>query len=92
LYIPKPIDTLKIKLPDDISALVELLAKNTHDVWAHGRIAEGWSYGKKHNDRRKKHPCLVEYDELPESEKQYDRNTAMETLKFIVALGYKITK
>lgn len=91
-YIPNPVDTSKIELPDDISALVEKLAKNTHEVWALGRIAEGWSYGKESNDRNKKHPCLVEYELLPESEKQYDRNTAMETIKLIMSLGYKIEK
>ena len=35
---------------------------------------------------------LVPYDELPESEKEYDRNTAIETLKLIIKLGYKITR
>lgn len=37
-------------------------------------------------------PCLVPYDELPESEKEFDRNTAFETLKLIVKLGFSITK
>jgi hypothetical protein len=92
MYRPKPADTLKIELPAEISSLAELLAKNAHDVWAQGRIAEGWSYGEKRDDGKKKHPCLVEYEDLPESEKQYDRNTAMETLKLIISLGYKITR
>ena len=34
----------------------------------------------------------AEEKELTEEEKAYDRNTAMETLKLIVALGYKIEK
>ncbi|MCR5162371.1 MAG: hypothetical protein K6C06_11425, partial [Lachnospiraceae bacterium] len=37
-------------------------------------------------------PCLVPYDELPEREKDYDRMTAMETLKLIIKLGYEIKK
>ena len=32
------------------------------------------------------------YDALPESEKEYDRTTAMETVKTILALGYRIEK
>ena len=92
MYIPKPVDTSKIELPDELSSLVEVLAKNNHDIWAQGRIAEGWSYGEKRDDLRKEHPCLVEYDELPESEKQYDRNTAKETIKLIISIGFRITK
>lgn len=35
---------------------------------------------------------LVPYDELPEEEKVFDRNTSVETLKFIVGNGYEIKK
>lgn len=89
-YIPNPIDTSNIELPQDIWELCEKLAENTHEVWAKGRIEEGWSYGEKRDDSKKTTPCLVPYDELPESEKEYDRRTAIESLKLIVALGYKI--
>jgi hypothetical protein len=34
----------------------------------------------------------VPYEELSESEKIFDRNTAMGTLKAVLALGYRITK
>ena len=91
-YIPKPIDTTKIVLSKDLLALTELLAKNTHEVWAKQRLAEGWKYGTELNDTEKLHPCLVHYEDLPESEKEYDRNTAMETLKVIVKLNFKIEK
>ena len=66
--------------------------KNAHDNWALQRINEGWTYGSARNDNTKKHPCLVPYEDLPDSEKEYDRKAAMETLKAIVALGYRITK
>jgi ryanodine receptor 2 len=62
-----------------------------HDVWAAARIAQGWSYGPTRDDRNKKHPCLVPYSQLPESEKEYDRRMAAETLKAILTLGYQIT-
>ena len=91
MYTPNPIDTTRIQLSDDIKSLSEVLAKNTHEVWASNRIAEGWQYGETRDDARKLHPCLVPYDELPEIEKEYDRNTAMETLKLIQKLGFKIT-
>ena len=91
-YIPNPIDTSDVKLPEEILELCEKLAHNTHEVWAKGRVEQGWIYGKKRNDEKKETPCMVPYEELSESEKDYDRNTAIETLKLIVKLGYKILK
>lgn len=91
-YTPQPLDTSSVKLSSDILDLTEQLAKNTHEVWARERMAQGWRFGPNRSDARKEHPCLVPYEELPESEKVYDRNTAMETLKAIVALGYSISK
>lgn len=92
MYIPKPVDTTNVKLPTDLLELTEKIAENVHEIWAAGRVKEGWVYGAERNDREKTTPCLVPYDQLPESEKEYDRNTAMETLKLIAALGYKIEK
>jgi hypothetical protein len=89
-YQPQPIDTSRIDLPPQILKLTELLARNAHDIWSRQRLAEGWQYGSQRDDVRKTHPCLVPYAQLPESEKQYDRNAALETLKAIVALGYRI--
>ena len=91
-YKPSPIDTSGVRLPQSLEALGELLAKHAHDVWARQRLAEGWRYGSKRDDDRKEHPDLVPYEQLSESEKEYDRGTAMETLKAIVALGYRIEK
>ncbi|MEO0082547.1 MAG: RyR domain-containing protein [candidate division WOR-3 bacterium] len=91
-YIPKPIDTSHITIPAELEALTEKLAENAHDNWARQRIAEGWTWGPKRDDAAKKHPDLVPYAELPESEKEYDRKAAMETLRAIIALGYAIEK
>lgn len=91
-YTPKPINTAEIKLSKEILELQELLAEHTHDIWAQQRLDQGWKYGEKRDDDRKLHPCLVHYDELPEEEKDYDRNTALQTLKAILALGYRIEK
>ena len=89
-YNPSPISTSDVELSDELKQLVEQLARNVHDIWALGRINEGWTYGPERNDALKQHPCLIDYDELPESEKEYDRNTAMETLKMIIKLGWRI--
>lgn len=89
-YNPKPIDTSDINLPEELLALTERIAENIHDVWAVGRLQQGWTYGPIRDDAKKETPCLVPYSELPESEKEYDRNTAMETLKLIIKMGYSI--
>ena len=81
-----------VELSDELKQLVEQLARNVHDNWALGRINQGWTIGPERNDQLKQHPCLVDYSDLPESEKEYDRNTAMETLKLILKLGWKIEK
>lgn len=90
MYQPKPMDTSNIKLSNDLLKLTEKIAENVHDVWAVGRIKEGWKYGPVRNDAKKETPCLVPYSELPEREKEYDRNTALETVKLIISLGYRI--
>lgn len=90
MYEPKPIDTSDINLDKNLLELTEKIAENVHDVWAKGRINEGWTYGKVRDDAKKTNPTLVPYEKLPDSEKEYDRNTAMGTLKLIVKLGYKI--
>lgn len=91
-YTPKPIDTCDITLPNELEDLVEEMSRNVHEVWAEGRINQGWSYGEQRDDELKTHPCLVPYEQLPESEKNFDRKTAIETLKLIQYLGFKITK
>ena len=92
MYIPSPIDTSGIELSEDLLSLTEKIAENVHEVWAAGRIAEGWTYGEKRDDTLKRTPCLVPYAELDESEKEYDRKTAMDTIRLLIALGYQIKK
>ena len=91
-YKPQPVDTSSIMLSPDILALTERLAQNTHEVWAQERMAQGWRFGRERNDAGKEHPSLVPYEHLPEAEKVYDRNTAIQALKAITAFGYRISK
>ncbi len=92
MYEPKPFDTSNIKLTDELLELTEKIAENVHENWSVGRIADGWVYGEERNDAKKTTPCLVPYSSLPEREKDFDRITAMETIKFILSLGYTIEK
>ncbi len=91
-YIPEPMDLSSVDLPESLIQLSGRIAENVHEVWAKARMDEGWTYGEKRDDIHKKHPCLVPYDELPEEEKEYDRNTAMNTIKMVKKLGFRIEK
>lgn len=91
-YIPKPVDTTDVNLPEELLPLIEEMAKNVHEVWSKNRLNDGWTYGRVRDDAAKHHPCLVPYEDLPESEKDYDRTTSQETLKFILASGFRITR
>ena len=92
VYIPMPIDTADVEIGQDILELAELLARNTHEVWAANKIREGWKYGPVLDRDARTHPSLVAYEELPESEKDYDRRTSQETLKVLIRLGYQIER
>lgn len=91
-YTPAPIDTAGIRVPEELSRLSEMMARNAHEVWSATRIAAGWTWGPVRNDVLKEHPCLVPYGELSEQEKEYDRRTSMETVRLILALGFGIKK
>ena len=91
-YVPLPMDTSDVQLPVELDELVEKLSKNVHEVWAESRISQGWRYGEERNDALKQHPCLIPYEDLPEVEKAYDRDTALGTLRLIAKLGFRITK
>ncbi|MBR6814644.1 MAG: Ryanodine receptor Ryr [Alistipes sp.] len=91
-YIPCPIDLSDVELADELNELREAIAENAHDVWAAERQAQGWTYGAKRDDLKKETPCMVAYSQLPESEKTFDREMAMNTLKLLTKLGYDIVK
>lgn len=91
-YIPHPADTQSVELPKEMLPLIEEMAKNVHEVWSQNRMKDGWTYGPERDDVNKKHPGLVPYEELSESEKDYDRATSQETLKLILKLGFEISK
>ena len=44
-YKPTPLDLSQVVLSEKMKDLVELLAENTHNVWAKERIKTGWTYG-----------------------------------------------
>ena len=91
-YIPHPADLSAIELPQELLELAQVISKNVHEVWSAGRMSEGWTYGPVRNDQKRETPCLVPYEELSDEEKAYDWNTAANTLKLIMSLGFEIKK
>lgn len=91
-YTPRPIDLSDVKLSAELLELREAIAENAHDVWALERKMQGWSYGPRRDDAKKQTPCMVAYSQLPDSEKTFDRDMAMNTLKLVQKLGYDIVK
>ena len=91
-YKPHPINVDSIPLDGDLEELQEAIAENAHNVWAEERIKQGWTYGLEFDDEKKQDPCLKPFTSLPESEKEYDRLTAFNTIKLVKKLGFEITK
>ena len=91
-YNHKLQDLEPVDLSERFDELREAIAENAHDMWALERQSEGWTFGPKRDDSKLETPDMVPYAQLPESEKQYDRLMAEDTLKLLIALGYKIEK
>lgn len=91
-YIPHPIDVQNVELDDELMELTEAIAENAHEVWAKKRRDEGWKYGSQRNDADKLHPDMVPYCELPEGEKYYDRDMALNTIRLVKKLGFNISR
>lgn len=89
-YNPQPINVEDIDLDADLEDLTEAIAENAHDIWARARMNDGWTYGPVRDDDKKQHPDLVPYAQLPDSEKDYDRLMAMNTLRLVRRLGFAI--
>ena len=92
IYDPSPIGLDDVVLSDDLTELQEAIAENAHEIWAKNRRDQGWSYGPERNDQKKETPDMIPYCNLPESEKLYDREMAMQTLKLVKKLGFEIVK
>ena len=46
--------------------------KDGHKEWMKFRELDGWVYGKVKDTKKKTHPCMIPYDELPPSQQTKD--------------------
>lgn len=91
-YKPHPVDTSDVQLPFAVQEMMEDIARQVHEAWAQLRVDEGWRYGAQRDDEHKLTPCLVPYDKLPEGEKNFDRETAVAVIKYLLSQGFEISK
>src|SRR4030067_861572 len=89
-YEAKSLDLTNVQISADLVKLVERLAEITHDNWVRQRLADGWRHGQRRDDVQKEHPCIVPYDDLPESEKEYDRKISLGVVQAMIASGYRV--
>lgn len=87
---PNPVDVSGVRLSAELRTLVERLAENAHDIWADHRLEQGWRLGTERDDRSRTTPLLVPYTELSEQERELDRRMVTDTVKALIALGYRL--
>lgn len=91
-YKPNPIDLTGVELSEELQRDMELISKNIHETWGKERMQQGWKYGEVYSAKEQTHPCLIEYEALPETEKDIDRATVEQTIKMLLYMGYKIER
>uniref|UniRef100_A0AA85JZA6 Ryanodine receptor n=1 Tax=Trichobilharzia regenti TaxID=157069 RepID=A0AA85JZA6_TRIRE len=89
-YKPQPLDLSQIRLSIRLETLVDQLAENTHNMWARDRIALGWTYGFVEDNSQKRSPHLVPFSEVDPIIQQSNKDTAIETVKTLLAYGYSL--
>ncbi|XP_065312718.1 ryanodine receptor-like isoform X2 [Gordionus sp. m RMFG-2023] len=89
-FVPNIIPIAKIIFPVQLEDIKKKLAENLHELWAKSKIEQAWIYGTERSDSQKTHPYLISYENLPAIEKTYDLQQALDTFKYIMALGYNI--
>lgn len=92
VYDPQPIEVDDAELGPELLELREAIAENAHEVWALKRRSEGWIWGPERNDSLLQTPDMTPYSNLSEEEKDYDRQMALQTLKLVQKMGYRIVK
>jgi hypothetical protein len=61
--------------------------EDQHNAWMKWKTDDGWVYGEKKDPEAKTHPCIMAYDDLPETDRIKDelyRNTVMALLPLLV--------
>jgi hypothetical protein len=73
---------IQIQLPSFVENIRDKLAENIHEMWAMGKIEAGWTFGERREDTMGLHPCLTQFQNLPQAEKRYNVQLAVQTLRY----------
>lgn len=86
-FEPKPFNSSRSILSPTLNELVEMLAENTHEMWAKIRMEEGYKFGRKDDENKKILTSLLPYFFLLEEDKEKNRVSARELVKVITSMG-----
>lgn len=69
---------------EQLKDYIDIVSRIEHDRWAAEKYADGWTYSEGAKDNmRKKNPCLINYDSLPNHEKLKDWETMKIVLNYV---------
>jgi hypothetical protein len=89
IMIPARSNELPFNFPD---GSLEQLAEAEHERWMQVKLADGWTYGGKNDNEKKRNQCLVLWKDLPEDEKNKDRDLVRGIPEILARAGYAIVK
>ncbi|XP_068183975.1 ryanodine receptor 2 isoform X2 [Antennarius striatus] len=89
-YRPAPVDLSQVCLSTIHEEVVNMLAKNDHNVWAKERIKQGWTYGPQQDLKAKQSPYLVPYSLLDERTRRVGRESVSDAVCTLLAYGYSL--
>ncbi|KAM9726666.1 ryanodine receptor 2-like [Menidia menidia] len=90
-FTPTPTDISKVVLPTQLEDIREKMAENIHELWVKDKIDLGWTYGSVRDESKRHDPCLVDFSNLPEQERNQNLQMAQDTLRTLLALGFHIS-
>jgi len=71
---------------------LERLAEAEHERWCQSKLDDGWLHATVTDKAKKLHNCLVCWDELPEEEREKDRDMVRGIPEILARAGYAIVK
>uniref|UniRef100_A0A8C0F3F1 Ryanodine receptor 2 n=1 Tax=Bubo bubo TaxID=30461 RepID=A0A8C0F3F1_BUBBB len=91
-FNPQPVDTSNITIPEKLEYFINKYAEHSHDKWSMEKFANGWTYGETYSESSKVQPLMKQYKLLSEKEKEIYRWPIKESLKTMLAWGWRIER
>ncbi len=66
---------------------IEELARAEHDRWMAAKLIDGWAHGAVRDDRLRRHPDIIPYDDLSERIRDLDREQIRLMTRLLVTSG-----